>query len=151
MRIRNATHEDVEFMAYVGKEMHQESQYHKYPYDEQQVRDFLHYLIDKPEGILLVAVDNNDVPFGAFAGDIVQHWFGQTMQYFDLFTFVRPSSRGGIAAFKLLQEYVRQAKEKGADEIFIANCTGVQPEKVRELFEAIGFKQQGYTFTMSAK
>lgn len=151
MRIRNATHDDVAFMAHVGNEMHQESQFNKYEYDESKVQDILHYLIDAPRSILLVAVDDADEPFGAFAGDMIQHFFGPCWQAFDIFTFVRPDKRGGIAAFKLLQEYVRQAKEKGADEIYIANSTGVMPEKVRGLFEAIGFKQQGYTFTMSAK
>lgn len=138
-------------MAQLGAQMHAESQFARYNYDIEKVQRMLHYLIDKPDAITIVAVDDKDTVFGGFIGDINYHYFGNDKVASDVAIFVKQDKRGSLAAFKLIKEYVLQAKENGADQIIIANSTGVMPDKVKSLFEAIGFVQYGYVFAMGSR
>lgn len=147
MHIRQATLDDIPNLVALGRLMHQESVYRTYALDVEKLALLLKHLLDEAAGIVLVAESSGAI-VGGFVGMVVEHWFGLTKQAVDLALFMEPSHRGGRTAFRLLNAYVEEAKNRGADQIVMANSTGVDMERVADLFEAVGFEKTGYVLAM---
>jgi len=150
MIIRQAKKEDVQVIEKLGQSMHQESQQRQYNYDSLKVQLQIHKLIEYDYGIALVAEQDNKI-VGGFLGGVFQHYYGNDIQAFDYALFVDPSYRNTLTGYRLIKAYIDEAKKKQADEIMLANSTGVDQEVVAKLIQKAGFEKQGYVFTMRGK
>lgn len=150
MQIRNAELKDVIQIVNLAHEMHQETQFNQYDFDAVKLAEYVHTLIESDWGIALVAEHENEI-VGGFIGAVWPHFFGNSRQAVDFGMFMMKEKRGGLTGYRLLKAYIKAAKEKNADEIVIANSTGVDREAVARLFEKVGFNHVGYVFTMNAK
>lgn len=140
--IRNATLEDLTDIAVTGWEMHQESRFSKFPYDVEKVIELASRLIESERGICLL-YEKDGVLIGGFMGEVVEHYFGRSLAAYDYALFILPQFRGGTAAMRLIKEFVKQAVEKGAQEVVIANSTGVDSEMVEKLYKKLKFTRVG--------
>jgi N-acetylglutamate synthase-like GNAT family acetyltransferase len=143
--IRPATTNDIPAMVALGRLMHEESIYAPYAFDGEKVSNLIAALITTRFGIALVE-EQGGVVIGGFIGVIQQHWFGSDTCASDFALFVDPAHRTGMTGLKLIKQYIKTAREKGADQIMLANSTGVEAERVAKLFESLGFKRRGYVF-----
>jgi len=143
--IRNATLQDVPALVALGWLMHEESVYAPYSYDPEKVSKMIEALITTRFGIALVAEQDGAV-IGGFIGTVVEHWFGSDTVASDLALFIDPVYRAGRTGLKLIKRYIETATEKGASQIMLANSTGYKSDRVARLFEAMGFKRNGYVF-----
>lgn len=144
MSIENATQEDVIALTEVGALMWAESpHYSLFDYDRNQVAGLLSFLIDDDTGIVLVVRSEGQV-VGGFVGAVSKFWFSKDSKVMsDDALFIRPGFRGGFAVVRLLEEAFRQAKEKGAVEVQLANATGVFSNQVERLYQRIGMTRIG--------
>ena len=147
MHVRPAVHGDINQFIELGREMHAESIFHVYDFDEAKLRSYIEMLIDQDWGIALALVDGNKT-VGGFLGVIVEHWFGKDKWASDVALFVAAEHRSGRAGLQLLHAYVDEAKRSGANQVVMANSTGYEPDRVARLFGKAGLKQVGYVMSM---
>jgi GNAT superfamily N-acetyltransferase len=148
--IRDATKEDIPAMVALGRLMHKESIFAKYEFDEAKVAELMSTLICVDAGILIVFEEDYEIQGGIMAS-LHQQWFGSDIQATDYALFLAPEHRGNRTALQLIKAYVKQAQEKGAKQIILANSTGVKTERVAALFEKMGFVKRGYVFEWDDK
>ena len=140
--IRNATYEDLTDIAVVGWEMHQESRFSKYEYNVEKVINLASRLIDSDRGIVLLYEVDGEIA-GGFMGEVMEQYFGPSLAAYDYALFVKSTHRGGTTAMRLVKEFVKQAKQKGAEEVVIANATGVDIQMVEKLYTKLKFDRVG--------
>lgn len=134
-------------MVELGAEMHQESSYKQYSFSRNKTANTLVNLIENRLGIPLVAV-RDGVILGGIVGAVSQHYFGLDMVASDLALFITKEERKGRLALKLLNAFITEAIELGADQIALGNSTGVEAERVKAIYERMGFKHVGFVFHM---
>jgi len=146
MKIREMTHEDVQYAASLGAAMHKESWFRDFDFDETKARSIWDFKVARPDRwCLFVAEDDNKI-IGVFAGVAHEHFFGNHLVSSDLILYVDPEHRGGSAAPRLIKAYEEWAKKIGAKDITIGVSTGVQEERTAKLFEKLGFGHRAYVF-----
>ena len=143
--IRDAAHEDIPSMLAMGREMHAESVFARFSYDEAKVGELIGTLIDLDSGIALVSELAGELQ-GGFIGAVYPHWFGTDLQATDYALFLGATHRNGRIAARLIKAYIDHATEKGAKQIMLSNSTGYQPDRVAALYESLDFKKRGYVF-----
>lgn len=146
MLIRNFTLDDVPAMIELGKQMHEESSFAGLQYDEQKLYDMGIVYIANPEIYFAKVAEKDGVIYAMYVGYISEYYFSKDLAGFDQLLFVAPEKRGGIAAMRLIKEFEEWAYSNGAKEVRPACSTGVQSEKTRQLYEALGYETVGYTF-----
>lgn len=148
MHVRPAALGDIPTFVALGREMHKESPvYRKYDFDEPKVYDYFRQLIESDWGIVITLVKDDEI-IGGIAAIQCPQWFGSDRWASDIALFIHPDHRGGRAALSLLRAYIAEAKAKGASQIVMATSTGFEPERIGQLFEAVGFQKIGAVYSM---
>lgn len=150
MQIRNAELKDVIPIVKLAEVMHKESHFSQFDFDPVKLAEYVQTMIEQDWGIALVSEHESEI-VGGFIGAVWPHFFGNSKQSTDFGLFVHPDKRGGLTGYRLLKEYIRVATEMGAEEVVIANSTGVDRDMVGKLYEKIGFTHIGYVFNMTTK
>ena len=145
--IRNARHSDVLRMIELGRAMHAESKYRCYDFDPLKLANTISELIEVDRGIAIVAEVQGRV-VGALIGYLAEHYFGNDLAAYVLALFIPPEHRNGMVGPQLIRQYIERARNKGASEIVLANTTGYEKERVGRLIERLGFRHDGYVFSM---
>lgn len=143
--IRNATAADIDVMIALGRKMHAESpRFSQLTFCPLILRANLNQLLTADGGIVLVYEREGEI-IGGFLGLITQQWFSTDLVANDYALFLDPDHRGGIAAVRLIKQYIEIAKARGVKEEFIQMgvSTGVHIEDTGLLFRCLGLKQYG--------
>lgn len=148
--IRNAEEKDLDRLIELGKQMHAESKYAIYNFDDEKTRNYFWGCILHEDGILLV-VERDGVIVGGFVGWVSDQYFGQDKVAVDLALFVQQDKRGAMAGAMLIKRYIEIAKEKGAAQIVISNSTGVDKDRVGKLYEKLGMEHVGFVYSLNNK
>lgn len=140
--IRPATHADIGAMLVLAEAMHAESRFARRRFSLDKMAALFSSLIDSDDGLVLVA-ERDGVVHAVFAGYVAEDWFGPDRMSGDFGLFVRPDSRGGLDAARLVKAYVRWARERGVVEPEVGISTGIHTETTTRLYEALGFQRIG--------
>ncbi len=144
--IRNATLIDVPAMLALGEAMHDESpRFRKLPWNGGKVRALIETLIERREGLALVAERGGEI-VGGFLGIAAPHFASDALVSCDFALYVAPGRRGSLAAVQLLRAYVAWAKARGVALIQCGVTTGVNVEGASRLFASVGFEPAGNLF-----
>lgn len=147
IRMRLAIHDDVDEIVALGAKMHAESpRFSKFPYNEAKLATLAHHLIGWKDGLILVCEDELHTIVGMYVGVVSDHYFSDARYATDLLLYVDPKHRGGLCAVRMIRAFAEWAKGRGALEIAPGCSTEVEPQKVRKLYEALGFRTAGYLF-----
>lgn len=144
--IRAATPADIPRIIEIGITLHATTAYASQPYVHEKAAAFLLQLIEG-EGVVFVAEVDGQV-IGAMAGGIVDQWFSHDLIAYDYSVFVLPSHRHGITALRLIKAFVAWARIKGAKQVQMGICTGVNVEGISRLYESAGFRLLGPLYAM---
>lgn len=140
--IRNATLDDLTALAVIGHAMFSESRYSRYNYNVSKVVGLVARLIQEDTGIVVVYEKDGQIVGGVMA-ELGEHYFGECIIAHDYALFVLPEHRGSTIGIRLLKEYVKQATELGAQEVVMANSTGVDVEMFGRLMKLAHFERVG--------
>ena len=145
--IREATHEDVPQLIELGAAMHKESNYAPLIYNAKRATNFVHWLIDQEDGLVLVGERDNEVIgfIAAFAGVT---WFGDGLQktVSDMGLYVRPENRRGATAILLVQGYIDWGRRQGYAQIRAGTNAGAAGQAANAIYEHLGLARSGYCF-----
>lgn len=146
--IREATTDDIGVMLNLGAEMHAESRYTRFTWNDAKVHRLLETLIASDDGLALVAEREGRV-VGGFLGAAFDHWCTDARQSSDFALFVLPEHRGGLIGLRLLRRYAAWARSRGvADDLIACGITtGVDLAASTRMFDLCGFQHSGNLFT----
>ena len=128
------------------RRMHEESRYAFLPFEEDRVESVLDsYIHETQRSCALAAVAGGTV-IGVVAGFVTEYAFCSELVASDQIVFVAPRSRGTLAAVRLIEDFRRWARDRGARELVLGITTGVDARRTGELFERLGFEFAGGNF-----
>lgn len=144
--IRDAVKEDLPQLIELGRAMHAEaSRLNKLVYVPGRVYLTLSPMITDPNSFLRVVEKDGEI-VGGLAAYVKPHWFSTDLMAYDLALFVRPDQRGGMAAAKLVKQYMTWARSKNAVLTQFGISTGVNLASTGALLEHLGFRPSGLLF-----
>lgn len=147
MRIRDFTIDDVPTMIELGRKMQAESNYDGLSFDPDVLMEMgYEWEADRASRFAKIAEDENGKIYAMYVGFISRYYFGQDLVANDLLLFCDPDRRGGLAAAKLIKAFEEWAFANGAKEVRPASSTGVQIERTKQLYEALGYETIGHVF-----
>lgn len=143
MHIRRATRWDIPQLVALAGDAFSEARYARYPFSADKARQIVHMAQDSDNIFVFVAVDADDRPVGFLAALITEHYFADMIYATNIALYVSPEARGSRAAFKLVREFERVARAKGAAEILLGVTSGVQAQRTVEFYNRLGFQTVG--------
>ena len=142
MVVRDAKLDDINGIILLGEQMFKESQFAKYDFDKDKVREMLYDLIDYSSGIVLIAENDTELLAG-FAAKYSDHWFAKCRVSFDIAFFITPQVRSSMISKRIIKTYITRAKAEGVDEILLGDCSGNNQETNDKFFMLMGFNRIG--------
>lgn len=147
MRVRSATLDDLPAMIALGAQMHAESVYAPFDYDEEKLHALGVRYVENPDWCFAgVCEDAHGRLLGMHLGFISEYYFGRDLIATDLLLFVDPCKRGSLAAALLVKAFEEWAFAKGAREVCPGSSTMVAPERTAKLYERLGYTVVGNLF-----
>lgn len=144
--IRDAELEDAKTIERILRDMWHETRYSRFKYNGEKILDLIFKLITTPRGIAIVS--DNDGIDGVFLGVIGEQFFADGLQSSDFIQYVSSDSRGKGIGKSLINEYIKQAKERGVDDICIGSSSGINVERIGKMYEKLGFSMIGTTHAL---
>jgi GNAT superfamily N-acetyltransferase len=95
--------------------------------------------------VFCALVQDDDGYYGGIIGLVAEQFFGDDLIACDLGLFILPEKRGTSAAPRLIQAFEQWAKERGAKEVHMGQTTGVEMDRTRRLYEAMGYEVVGFS------
>ena len=141
--IRAATHEDIPRRVDLGRVMHGESPtFCRLRFDSDKLAATISSTITSAGGFAYVA-EQGDAVVGGMLAMITPHYFSHDLVACDLALFMAPEHRGGMAAVRLINAYVKWAEYHGAVVTQLGVMTGVNVDKTEALLHRLGWHRSG--------
>jgi GNAT superfamily N-acetyltransferase len=102
----------------------------------------LQKLIQSPNVVYFLAIEDNKI-IGSIGGAVIPYFFSTRKKAGDLGFYVEPEYRGSRAAIKLVNALESWAKEKGIEDLYLGQTTGVDVDKTQDFYERLGYKVVG--------
>lgn len=143
MIVRNARAGDADALIALGRAMRAECLTRFPEVDGGRVRAWLAAAERAPDRLLAAVAEEGGEPVG-FVTAVVGEWsFSDERRAACDLLYVRPRSRGGVAAASLVGAFADWAVRNGARTLVMGTTTGVAPERTGRLFERLGFDPVG--------
>tara|TARA_B100000902_G_C27072833_1_gene794916 strand:+ start:368 stop:853 length:486 start_codon:yes stop_codon:yes gene_type:complete len=146
MKVRMAKPEDIPVGIAMSRIFYEEGEFEGGVFEPQAAEKFAMEVMQSPNGFCCLAEDDEGAIRGMHLGGIVQHMFGTTGQAISYIFFVEPSSRGGTAGRQMVRKFEKWAKEKGVLDVLAGNDSGIEIERTKGFYEALGYHVVGYQF-----
>jgi len=147
--IRLADIPDMQAIVDLGLELLAGSVYADIKPDIQKFKIFLAGLMGHKRGLVLVVVDDDDVPQGFLAGIVDEYGFSRATFATDIYTYIRPKYR--CYARRLYNKFIEWAKTKPRIAfIEFAQSSGYGGhERWSRLMEHLGMVKKGSFYVMA--
>lgn len=125
--VREATIEDVPACIPMMQAFHEASPYVKLSFDETRVKEFLGDLI-LSHGKVWLVIDDYERVVGGLGGYLFRPYFSASLIAQEMFWFIAPAARQGMASLLLLRRFEAWAKAQGAAAISFSAFSGSRAE-----------------------
>ena len=144
--IRQMTENDIPEVIELAAVMYRESiNYRSLEFSPERVREIAAVVINT--GFAMVAVKAAQI-IGMMAGSLVQPVFSRDLMACDFLLYVLPQHRGGTAAIRLVNAYVRWARQGRAKMITVGVTAGIDNDAAIAFYRARGFRTSGVQMMM---
>jgi len=143
--ISEAVLEDIFEIESIIKVAAQEEDYSKTSYNRERALLAIYGNIIADHQCMFV-YRRDDKVVGIYAGYITNWILSDELVAQDMTWFVLPEYRKGRAAIALLKAFEQWAISKGASSICPGSMTGGAIDRIRKLYERLGYKTIGYNF-----
>jgi GNAT superfamily N-acetyltransferase len=144
MRVRHATRWDIPRIVQLATVAFAEARYGRYAFNAEKAERMILDSIDNDDiAVLVVEHDSIGAPFGFLAGIVTEHYFADTIYATNIALYVSPNRRGSRAAYRLVREFERVARAKGASEIMLGVTSGVGARRTERFYNALGYSTVG--------
>ena len=148
-RVRSATEADIDEMVAMLRIQHVSSSFCDISFCEPKVRALFRHALTNKDHVCLVYERAGGGLNGMLVGFVMQHFFSTELMASDLFVFVRPEARGGIAAARLWAAFKDWALGAGAVTLCFGTIGGEAPERTRRFYTGLGMTEVGSLYLQS--
>jgi GNAT superfamily N-acetyltransferase len=148
MSIRLMEPKDLPAVIALGSQMHQESVYSKFDFDENKLGRLLYNHIINPKTLFAYVGSSKGALTGVFLGSIGEHYFGTDLIASDTLWYVSPQSRGSRVGLQLLRAFENWAKERDAAEIYVGVSSGLSADKTGTMLQKLGYDVVGGNYKL---
>jgi hypothetical protein len=146
--VRPATAKDIDQMVEMCRAMHADSSLRGAAIDEPKLRGFLRRVMTVSDHACLVYESSSKRLDGVMVGYVTEHFFSREKGASDIFVFVRPERRGGIAAARLWAAFKDWAQRAGATTLCFGTMAGGAPERTRRFYTGLGMTEVGSIYLL---
>lgn len=145
--IREATKEDINQIAHLGREFVETAWEGIASYNVQGTVEWLEGFIDLPFSVVYVAeVDGEAV--GMVAGMVIPLYFNPAhLNAQELFWWVVPEYRKSSIGIKLLKKFEEWAMSKKAKTVQMGTVAKINPEKLAAVYKKLGYEESETYYT----
>jgi GNAT superfamily N-acetyltransferase len=143
--IREMQEKDINYLVDLGYVMHQESSFADLEYDKDKVRELGQEILHTNNYCCYIYERENTI-IGFIIGICGHYYFNHQKYASDYLLYVDPNKRGSIAAIRLLKELEKWAKLQNCTEIRLGSSANINPERVKQLYERLGYTTTGHLF-----
>lgn len=144
--IRPMVEDDIDEVVELAAVMYRESvNYRRLEFSPERVREMVVMVMQN--GFAVVAVKDGRI-IGLMAGSLVQPAFSRDLMACDFLLYILPQHRGGTAAIRLINAYVRWARQGGAKMITVGVTAGIDNDAAIAFYKAMGFRASGVQMMM---
>lgn len=141
--IRDATHDDVLILLELGRRLHAESpRFSRLAFNDEKAGNFLRFLIESPDGWLVVAEKEGRV-VGGMAALAYSEWFTHDKIVADVSLFMLPEHRGSFLSARLIRAFDVWSAGTGAKYAVAGMSTGIKTEETTQLYLSLGADRVG--------
>ena len=108
---------DFEWMMYVSKEHHEESDWSEVEYDKKKVARYIDTATNDPNYFGIVALKDEE-RIGFMVGRLLEYNFSREKFARELELYVEPTKRNGMAGIFMMRKFMDWAKINGALEVY---------------------------------
>jgi len=148
MPVRALEPNDVPGVLNLGYQMHQESVYRHFDYNENKFGRLLYHYITNPDTCFAYVGTSNNALNGVFLGSIGEHYFGTDLIASDTLWYVSPQSRGSRVGLQLLRTFEKWAKDRNAAEIYVGVSSGLKTDKTGTMLQKLGYNLVGGNYKL---
>ena len=148
MPIRPIEPTDVPGVINLGYQMHQESVYRYFDYDEGKCGRLLYHFMTNPNTCFAYVGESNGELTGVFLGSIGEHYFGTDLIASDTLWYVTPEARGSRVGLQLLRKFEQWGKERNAAEIYVGVSSGLSADKTGSMLQKLGYDVVGGNYKL---
>ena len=146
--LRHMTEADIPSVVDLLREMHSESpNYRELLYSPRRVAETCREAMGNGYAVVYV-VDGEIV--GVMGGSVYQPAFSAELTASDYVLYLKPDNRG-IAAIRMVTDYIRWAKARGVKVILVGVTAGIDNEYVAKFYEDMGFRKSGVQLMMEVR
>jgi GNAT superfamily N-acetyltransferase len=154
-RIRPAINDDIPDIFALAKIMHGSSRYKKISFDNNTTWNLIRACIDDPDRFGWVGVNEDEEIVSAFLGGVCQFHFSTETMATDYGVFTEPTHRKSRLAFKLMQQFIKWANERGCSEVSLGASHGFDQNNYASrlgkfLQKRLGFTEAGIWYVRDA-
>ena len=144
--IRPMVEDDIDEVVELAAVMYRESvNYRRLEFSPERVREMVVMVMQN--GFAVVAVKDGRI-IGLMAGSLVQPAFSRDLMACDFLLYILPQHRGGTAAIRLVNAYVRWARQGRAKMITVGITAGIDNDAAIAFYRAMGFRTSGVQMMM---
>lgn len=140
--VRRMATQDIVHCVHLGKLMHEESSYSFLSYHPVKVANLLKFSIENENYFAMVA-ENDRTIVGVMLGHVTPYYFSDDLIAQDLVVFVKKEHRGSFAGVSLINKFCDWADSKGCKETLMGITAGIETDRLKKLYEKLGFEQAG--------
>lgn len=141
--VRPATEADIDELIAMSRVLHAASSLRDISFCEPKLRALFRHAITARDHACLVYQRADRTLSGMLVGFVTQHFFSLELMASDLFVFVRPEARGGIAAARLWSAFREWAIAAGAVTLCFGTIGGEAPERTQRFYTGLGMREVG--------
>ena len=130
---------DFEKLVELGTEVHGISSFSHLPIELHKLEDLSHACINYPDTHVCFVLEHDGEVVGLLAGYACEEWFGRSIMSSDYLFYVRPNSRGGSGAFRLMHAFIEWSKLVGSKTIIVGARTGILVDQTSRFYNKMGF------------
>ena len=128
--------------------MHGESRYRVFDIDHDKHKEFARAMILDSNKMTLVAEKEGDV-VGVLMAAIGEMFFSKCIGATDRIIYVNPSFRKKGVGGRLVDKYIRLAKDKGAIDIMLSTSTGISSAAIASISKSHDMEKVGESYRVS--
>lgn len=135
--IRDATIDDLQELVDMLHDLHNESDYSRWAFDEEIMTADIAPYISRNDGACFIGNG------GFIAGRLFKYPSSNTTACAEQYWYVKPEHRGGSLGIKLYRKLEAWALDRGCEDLVFEIGTGIDMEKVGNLLLKLGHRHVG--------
>lgn len=143
--VRLAVESDTRRLVKMGRAMQQESpRFSRLGYSPSKAWNLITHLIANKDAIVLVSEVDGDI-VGMLLGYVSEQFFSSALTASELVVYVKPESRGGSSAARMIRAFEEWAIGRGVKEIQLGVSTEVDAPRTVGFYGRLGYVSSGNT------